>query len=268
MAMITCPSCGEAISDKAPKCVHCGYVFEKESKIKCSECGTELEEGAIVCPICGCPIEDDIVNEEISQKDETIEVHTKPSTNKKTLIIAVVAVVAFIAIVGACFGVNKIYKQKTVEKYGENLKSVTYLMLSGAVDAETCCNLIKDVWYNTIYKERDSDTDKYTHDKYGYFNDDFNDSLSNLFDDDSFKEQVRKIESNQYSVQTMMKDLKTPPDEWKSAYDDLQNYYDAYLSLTNMATNPKGSLQTYSSNFASADSNVSKALDRMKIHLD
>ena len=27
MAMIQCPECGQEISDKAKKCIHCGKVF-------------------------------------------------------------------------------------------------------------------------------------------------------------------------------------------------------------------------------------------------
>ena len=32
MAMIPCPGCGELISDKAKKCVHCGYELIPEEK--------------------------------------------------------------------------------------------------------------------------------------------------------------------------------------------------------------------------------------------
>lgn len=32
MAMTTCPNCGEQISDKAKKCVHCGTVLVPEKK--------------------------------------------------------------------------------------------------------------------------------------------------------------------------------------------------------------------------------------------
>ena len=54
------------------------------------------------------------------------------------------------------------------EAYGENLERVTYLMLDGAADAETCGNLIKNVWYNAIYEVSDSKTDKYTRPRYHF----------------------------------------------------------------------------------------------------
>ena len=43
MAMTTCPNCGEQISDKAKKCVHCGTVLVPEEKKCCPDCGVELE---------------------------------------------------------------------------------------------------------------------------------------------------------------------------------------------------------------------------------
>ena len=42
MAMITCPHCGESVSDKATRCVHCGQTLEVENGRYCPECGAEL----------------------------------------------------------------------------------------------------------------------------------------------------------------------------------------------------------------------------------
>ena len=50
MAMTTCPNCGEQISDKAKKCVHCGAALIPEEKKYCPDCGAELEEGMESCP--------------------------------------------------------------------------------------------------------------------------------------------------------------------------------------------------------------------------
>ena len=53
MAMIVCPHCGEQVSEKAKKCVHCGAILIPEEKKHCTECGGELEEGMTECPNCG-----------------------------------------------------------------------------------------------------------------------------------------------------------------------------------------------------------------------
>ena len=58
MAMIICPNCGEQVSERAKKCVHCGTMLIQEENRICAECGTQLEEGVTECPNCGCPIDD------------------------------------------------------------------------------------------------------------------------------------------------------------------------------------------------------------------
>lgn len=248
MAMTTCPNCGEQISDKAKKCVHCGTVLVQEEKKYCPDCGAELEEGMDTCPKCGCPIENIIETEKTPQQVEVTGVKiTKKS--KKIIVIATIAVIV-VAIITA-IGVQTHKKnvaakaaaeaQKQSEEYGTNLNMAAYTMLSGASDAETCGNLIKNVWYNAIYKESDSKTDKYTKPN-GYFVSDFNDDLQNLFSDSSFSSQIADINDNKDTINSLMKKLKNPPEEYKDAYEALSKLYDAYISLTNLATDPTGSL--------------------------
>ena len=50
-----------------------------------------------------------------------------------------------------------------------------------------------------------------------------------------------------------------------SAISDL---YNAYISLTNCATDPSGSLQTYSSTFNDADTNMLNAYKAMQLYID
>lgn len=62
MALISCPSCGKEVSDKALACPGCGYDLselhkaEKPKPVVCEECGTGIPENATVCPNCGCPL--------------------------------------------------------------------------------------------------------------------------------------------------------------------------------------------------------------------
>lgn len=48
MALIKCPGCGQEVSDKAKKCIHCGKALKDESavseKIKCSNCGKLISD--------------------------------------------------------------------------------------------------------------------------------------------------------------------------------------------------------------------------------
>lgn len=270
--MIICPNCGEQVSDRAKKCVHCGTMLIQEEKRICAECGAQLEEGVTECPNCGCPV-DDVSILDGQDKPQKVEVTGVKVTKKVKIIIGIV--VALVLVGGATiFGVNQYQKKKAaeeyaqrVEEYADTLELDTYSMLSGASDAETCGNLIKQVWYNAIYEKKDDETDKYTRPK-GYFVSDFNDALGNLFADESFSSKVSSIKDNRETVNGLMKNLKNPPDEYRDAYDAVSDLYDAYISLTNCAVDPSGSLQTYSSNFNDADTNTLNAYNAMKLYLD
>lgn len=274
MAMTTCPNCGEQISDKAKKCVHCGTVLVQEEKKYCPDCGAELEEGMDTCPKCGCPIENIIETEKTPQQVEVTGVKiTKKS--KKIIMIAIIAVIgaAMIAAIGVQTHKKNVAAkaaaeaQKQSEEYGTNLNLAVYSMLSGTSDAETCGNLIKKVWYNSIYKKSDSKTDKYTKPD-GYFVSDFNDALQNLFSESSFSGQIADINSNKDTVNSLMKKLKNPPEEYKDVYEALAKLYDAYISLTNLATDPTGSLQTFSQNYNDSDNETLNSYNVLKMYLE
>lgn len=272
MALINCVNCGKEISDKALVCPGCGHKFEEKTNVVeippvlCEECGEVIPEGGEACPKCGCPIEKKEEETAAPQKVELTSVNL-PITkklNKKHKLIAIV--LAAVILLGSIIGLAS--KSNAKKEYYDDLKSATSLMLKGAADAESACNLIKSVWYNTIYEEYDSKTDKYTRSNGYGFNDDFNDSLQALFADQDFKNQITDIEINQQSVARVMKDLKNPPEEYAEAYEAIKKFYDSYLELTNLAVNPTGSLTTFSSNFNEADTETLQNYEAMKLYLD
>lgn len=270
MALVNCSFCGKEVSDKALNCPNCGQKLKEEflkenvNTFLCEECGKELTSDVESCPYCGCPIQ--IKDTDIPQKVQITSVKlpiTRKITKKHIAIIAIV----FILLMGSII-INSIVKSQQLAQasadYYENLQTATGLMLIGAAESEDAGNLIKSVWYNTIYEERDSETDKYTKTSYGSFYDDFNDSLANLFSDSDFQNQLSTIKTNQENVSSLMRELQNPPEEYQEAYIAIKELYDAYIELTEMALNPSGSLTTYSSNFNNADStfiNCYKAMD-------
>ncbi len=262
MAIIKCPKCLKEISDKAASCPECGAILQKNESI-CKECGSELKNNYSYCLNCGCPV--DFNNDEQSNILQNEIKNTNPAKKAKgKRYLIIVSVVLVIAILSSCILLKK---QMTVN-YNENLSSISLLMIEGAADAESIGNLIYSVWYNTIYEKYDSQTDKYTLDSSGRkFNDDFNDSLSNLFSDTAYNEQIESLKNNQNSVTSMMKKLTNPPKKYQEAYTVLKEYYDAYLEFTNLVINPTGSLSTFTNNFHNADSKVVNAYNSMKIYI-
>lgn len=249
MSLITCPKCGESISEKATICPHCKFSLSQQNLIVCEDCGRAYEMKLSACPNCGCP------NTLIEQKKQK-------KKHKGIIISGVIIVLIAISVLG--FSVSQITKEA---EYYSNMESVSYKMLDGAAKAENAGNIIKNVWYNAIYEERDTETDKYTM-KDGKFVDDFNDALSNLFADENFFNSISEIELNQLEVTDLMKKLKKPPKEYEEAYVVLKTYYDNYIKMTNLVIRSTGSLQTFSENFNTYDSDTVNSFEKMKLYLD
>jgi hypothetical protein len=299
MAMIKCPNCGEMISDKATKCVHCDFVLEVKAKKICKECGAELEDGAKICSNCGCPVEDEPVVEQASAiepgistteskeipADATIQssdkntISTKKKMSKKWVAI-ILAVVAALVIGLICVQVkkqNEIKAQKEAEaaaeaaeeQYEKNLKDLNFTLLTGTARAESCGNKIHDVWSNTIWEKADADTDQFTKDSAtGTFNSDFNTSLKNLFSDEAFKKAEKTVSQDKEDATTLMKSLKNPPEKWNDAYNEIQKFYDDYIKFANLVISPSGNLQSFTQEFNQLDADAVNDYDKMKLYIE
>lgn len=222
MAMIKCPECGKEISDKTKKCVN-----------------------------CGCPI--------------------KKKVNKKIIEIIVIVIVLTVAIAGITYKTisdrkekerqeeierdlaDKADKERIKKEYKENVVLIISKIYTGATEAEDIGDLTYSVWYNSIWEEKDSKTDKYTM-KNGKFNKDFNTSLQNLFNDSEYIKKVSNVKSTQNEVGELMKKLRTPPAGYEETYKLINDVYDSYLTFTNLAINPTGNLTSFSSNYNNAKS--------------
>lgn len=263
MSIIKCPNCKSIVSDKAISCPACGIILAKNDvsyKKICKECGSELRDDYSYCINCGCPIQFENNEYQIKAADKI-----PPHKTKSKKITAVISIVLLIAILVSCL----LIKNHTAENYREALNNISALMIEGAAEAEEDCNLIYAVWHNSIYHKYDSKTDKYTlKSSQDAFNDDFNDSLSNLFNDTSFCEKLNSITNNQNSVTAMMKELMNPPNKYQKAYVSLNEYYNSYLELTNLALFPNGrSLNEFESDFRNTETELLKTYNAIKLYL-
>ncbi len=219
MALIQCPECNKEISDKVRACPHCGFPFADKPNGH-----SDIQQV-------------EIASVNISPKD--------PAKTKKT-VIGVTSVFVILVLAFAIFIITKNNNEKKeYNAFIDNLNLVRMAMLNGGSEAESLLNLTAKVWYNSIFEERDPETDKYTMNNGYSFNDDFNASLYALFLDPSTLATISKIEENQASVETMMKVLQNPPDNLVRSYENILELYTNYKSLTNLAINPSGSLETF-----------------------
>lgn len=206
--------------------------------INCPECGKEISDKVNACPSCGYPMTNE---ENLPQQVEITSVNLSNGNRKKIIIGAGIIVLAIIMglIIAYMYNIDK------TNTYIDDLKLLRDTSLDGASKAEELSILTINVWSNSIFEETSEETDKYTLTSFGDFNSDFNDSLENLFSDSETQEKVSTIEANQKKVSDIMKDLQNPPKKLKSCYATATELYSSYQSLTNLAINPKGSLQDY-----------------------
>ena len=267
MALENCPQCGESISDKAPRCVHCGWerpLDKEEPEPKtCPECGEVLGDEATECPKCGCPIEKE-PEEESPAKVELTSVKLNKKT-KKYAIAAVVAIAVVACLIGAGILVSNQKAQQEAEnsynEYVSNLRAASLKMLSGASTAETTCNTVKSIWHSAIYNGKNKS--KWDSDIKKYYNSDFSTAIQSYYSDSTGTKAVSTIKSNQSEVSEYMKKLNNPPEKLKTAYATLSTMYDSYSKLTDLAVSPSGNYSEYSSNVNDADTDFATNYEKL-----
>ncbi|MDO4393061.1 MAG: hypothetical protein Q4C80_01435 [Bacillota bacterium] len=184
--------------------------------------------------------------------------------NKNTGIIIAIIV---IAVVGAAVLTVALLQKAKENEYRSNLESMVNAILEGGSEAETTGNLICNVWDNAISEKRDDETNKYTI-KNGKFVEDFNDALTNLFEDESYTESVSKIKESRSNVNVLMKQLRNPPKEYEAVYTDLKELYENYLKLTSMVINPRGSYNEFSEELNKYDMMVLESFEKVDVYLE
>lgn len=261
MALEQCPQCGEQISDKAKRCVHCGWErlpSEAEpSPAKCPDCGELIGGDSLdACPNCGCPLNGE--TDDAGEQPTKVEVTGVKVSHRarKTAVAVAVAVIVVAAIAVCAVLVNQQQaKQNEVNAYNEyidNMTNVSQQMLSGAASAEAVCNKVSKIWNAAIFdnkKSWDSDISKYK-------SSDFNKAISNYYADSSTKSTISGIKGNQNTVDSLMATLKNPPSGLETAYETLGNMYEQYSKLTGLALSPSGNITQYNSNVGDADDGV------------
>lgn len=222
MALIICPECQKEVSEKADKCIHCGYPLNSSN--------TETSDEKLILNV-----------QPEMQKVEIASVNIRGKNLKKT----VLSLLIIISIVlGGFYVFNQVTTQNSEKKFVENAKAVNELMLSGGSTAETVTYLLKKIWYNAIHEEYDYETDEYALIA-GEFVEDFNTALFSYQLSENYVSNVALMESNMSEVQELIKSLQNPPEKFVTVYSTISDLYSTYTSLMDNAIDPAGSYNSY-----------------------
>lgn len=219
--------------------------------MSCPECGKEISDVASSCPHCGYAI----------QKPQPCDAPSVPRQRKRPFVI-VACVLALVAVIGIFVGVQQKQSGDRAAYIASLNKLRTQSTRCGSI-AEKMCNLTKQVWYNTIYEDRDSVTDKYTRDG-GVFHDDFNTSLSLLYVEDNTATVISGLQASREVVDGIMADLQNPPSEFVACYEAADSLYDAYCGLLDLEISPSDSLKSYSENFSEYNADLLKYYNKLE----
>lgn len=234
--------------------------------INCPECSKEISDKVTSCPHCGYPLVDDS-----AQKVELSSIKLKLDRRKKKIILGTIGglLLLTIAVLGINSSIKEQKRQEAIaeqarieqqeqarkEKYIEDIRALMTTLLTDGIEAEDYLGLVDRVWYNTIYKKSDEETDEYTK-KDGVWNEDFNDSLSKVYAIKFFE--ISSLDSSVETTGEELKKLNNPPEEYKDIHENLLSLYVSYESYINFAKDPSGSLMTFRE---SANSKADKFLE-------
>ena len=221
-------------------------------KYYCDNCGAKVSDYARVCPKCGVEL-GEVEYDEDDYREDISGFSSK--------------VITFIVIFALCYFGLSHYKEYA---YGENLRLTYNAMIESGRECEKIATTIHDVWSNTIFQVESKDTDKYTrtNNGTGLFYEDFNDSLSNLYADESFSSKVQTAADNQQKVMDLFRKLNDPPKKYADTYSEIRKAYNSYITLSNLAINPSGTILSYTTDFNDADNELGKQLQIVYSYID
>lgn len=187
-----------------------------------------------------------------SNTHEPIE-HEKKSGKTIKIIIGICILVA---LVGILFTVNnnnrkrkELIAQQQAEKediqeynsYIENLNLLYASTLSGASNAESVCVLVCNVWQDAIFGDYNDETKKYVTGA-----SDFNEAVNRVYSDEDIKKKLNEITDRRDRANTYIQNLQFCPEELDKAYDIALEVNTDFNALADLALNPSGNYNSYS----------------------
>lgn len=142
------------------------------------------------------------------------------------------------------------------KQFDENLQVAYQEMGKTFLTSTLVCGQISNTWRTAIFDNKTPS---------GKYCSDFNDALSELFDNLNESAILDSISSYKNAMQVATSKLNDTPSSRKDCYNDFVEIVSEVSSLSRMATDPSGSLRSYSDQTNETAESISKKLDQFKI---
>lgn len=236
MNKFKCPFCKEEIAPYSKTCPNCKESLK--DYINCKECGEFIPKESKECPECS----------------------TKQVNKTKRNIITIIVVA--ILIIGMVFVYNAIKKAE----YQDNYNQVIIKMADNLGDIEAFLINKNNVWVNSIYKQSDTYTDKYTKDDNGWFYEDFDVAIDNLFEDSQVKTKLLSIDETHNEIELLIKELNNVPSGFENAYNALINMYSDYCDFYQLIYSGN-SLNSFNDKYRTLEGSILSDLNIVKTYM-
>lgn len=142
------------------------------------------------------------------------------------------------------------------KKFDENLQNAYSKMEKTLLSSALICEATSSAWRTAIYDNKTPS---------GKYCSDFNEALSELRSNYRKSGLLDSISSYKRQLQEATSLLNNPPSSRKDCYNDFVDIVGEVSSLARMATDPSGSLSSYSSGINTTAENISRKIDQFKI---
>ncbi len=148
---------------------------------------------------------------------------------------------------------------KSESQFDKELNKAYAVMEKTRFSSALMCDKISSTWNKAIFDNRTPS---------GKYCSDFNDALTELFDNFSESGITDSIKNWNNEMQKLTSQMNDAPHSRKDCYNDFVDIVSEVSSFSRMATSPSGNLRSYNEQTTSTFENISKKIDQFKIKYD
>lgn len=195
--------------------------------IKCPECNSDVSSKAKTCPKCGVKIRKSNFN----------------IGNKKNIVVIVLIIILVLLLS------MLVIKKNNENNYNDLLVETGSTIYKYGSIAEYNCYEIESIWHNAIWDSSNSD-----------FNDDIDEYLNKNSDS------INTLKSKKQEVANSMRKIKKVPNSnYNDTYKEIMDLYGSFSTLIDLASNPSGNYNQYSTKHEETWKKFSSTYDKIKV---